>query len=140
MKFFCIEPEVGGGLGPQTVMDTTQHPPAVSRLHYVIDGWLGDAILESFPCFIVTAALQKDILSKGFTGAEFDHVLVTASDEFSALQPDVRLPEWKWLKVSGAVSVNDFGRSPDHRLVVSVRVLDVLRSHRLDHCDVEEYV
>ena len=34
MKYFYIQPEVAGGLGKNTVMDRSVHPPIVSRLHY----------------------------------------------------------------------------------------------------------
>jgi hypothetical protein len=45
MKYFYVEPEVAGGLGERTVMDRSTHPPVVKRLHYQLEGWLGDAIL-----------------------------------------------------------------------------------------------
>jgi hypothetical protein len=34
MKYFYIQPEVAGGLGKNTVMDRSVHPPIVSRLHH----------------------------------------------------------------------------------------------------------
>lgn len=46
MKFYSLEPEVAGSLGPGTVMDTAVHPPRVHKLHYESDGWSGDDILE----------------------------------------------------------------------------------------------
>ena len=56
MQYVYIEPEVAGGLGDHTVMDRSVHPPIVSKLHYQMEGWLGDALLESFPVFIVISA------------------------------------------------------------------------------------
>lgn len=46
--FRYIEPEVAGGLGEETQMDSTVHPPLVKKLHLEFEGWLGDDILETF--------------------------------------------------------------------------------------------
>jgi hypothetical protein len=52
-------PEVAAELGGNTVMDAFAHPPKVSRLHLRFMGWLGDDLLETFPCFLVTSRLAK---------------------------------------------------------------------------------
>ncbi|APF85630.1 hypothetical protein HI806_01945 [Ralstonia solanacearum] len=54
MNYFFLEPEVAGALGENTVLDASTHPPRVEKLHFEFSGWLGDAILESFPCVIAT--------------------------------------------------------------------------------------
>jgi hypothetical protein len=54
MEYFQIAPEVAGGWGRNTVMDRSIHPPHVTKLHFEFDGWLGDVLLESFPCYIIT--------------------------------------------------------------------------------------
>ena len=54
MRYFILEPEIAGGWGERTVADTGIFPPTVTALHYRFDGWRGDELLESFPCFIVT--------------------------------------------------------------------------------------
>ena len=59
-----IEPEVAGGLGNETIIDKNYHPPIVKKLHYEFNGWLGDDILESFPCFIVSERLKNEIIKK----------------------------------------------------------------------------
>lgn len=74
MKFFLVEPEVAGGLGKYTIMDRNTHPPIVSKLHYQFDGWLGDVLLESFPCFIVTEAAKLKLQAVGATGIRFDEL------------------------------------------------------------------
>lgn len=38
MKFFYIEPEVAGGFGERTRLDTTVHPPVVHELEYEFQG------------------------------------------------------------------------------------------------------
>ena len=72
MHYFLLSPEVAGGLGPNTMMNRMVHPPEVSRLHYEMEGWLGDELLESFPCFIVTQRVADAIQDAHLTGAGFD--------------------------------------------------------------------
>lgn len=139
MKYFYLEPEVSGGLGDDTVMDTDVHPPVVSRLNYEFDGWLGDVIVTSFPCYLVTEDAREKILENGFSGARFDKVEVTTSELFEEMQPDLELPPFVWLKVDGEAGHNDFGLAKDHRLVVSESVLDALRPFGISHALIEAF-
>ena len=77
MNYFCIEPEVAGGLGQNVEMDRSVHPPVVDKLHYEFDGWLGDELLETFPCFIVTEGAMKRLQLIHATGIKFDQAEVT---------------------------------------------------------------
>jgi len=52
VQYYTLSPEVAGGIGRNTVMMRTQHPPIVSHLHYELDGWLGDDLLEALPGFV----------------------------------------------------------------------------------------
>ena len=137
--FFELRPEVAGQLGEDTTLDTTVHPPHVTFLHYEFDGWLGDDLLESFPCYVVTKRLEKALKSAGVGGCSFDLVEVTKSDLFEDLHPNFTLPDFSWLQVQGAAGVDDFGLSNDHILVVSESVLTILRSFVFNHCSVEPY-
>src|ERR1700761_8143846 len=116
MKYFYIEPEVAGGLGKSTIMNRGVHPPIVNKLHYHFDGWLGDQLLESFPCFIATEIAKQKLQEGGFTGIDFDRVEITVSKQFLELYPNRQLPNFVWLKVVGAVGLDDFGTSSDGRL------------------------
>ena len=133
MHYFYVEPEVAGGLGFDTVMDRSVHPLVVSRLHYEMDGWLGDAILESFPCFIVTEDAKRQLQAIGATGANFEDVRITRSSQFRELYPNRELPTFYWLKVSGRVGEDDVGTAADGRLVVSDRVLKALQGVGVDN-------
>lgn len=137
-KYFLIEPEVAGGLGADTVMDSNVHPPRVSKLHYDLKGWLGDDLLESFPCYVVTDRCKGALEKGGFSGYTLAPVKVTASDTFFELYPGRSIPVFHWLKVSGTAGKDDFGLADDHRLTVSEEVLRVLKSLNIEHCDVEE--
>jgi hypothetical protein len=127
-QYFIIEPEVAGGLGPHTEMDRSVHPPIVTKLHYVFDGWLGDEILETFPCHIVTRRLADRLSAANMSGVAFSSVEVSVSEEFEDVHPDVSLPEFVRLVPSGVAGVDDFGLyGKTARLVVSDRGLRVVQ-------------
>jgi hypothetical protein len=90
----------------------------VNRLHYKFDGWLGDHLLESTPCFIASKKLAEKIGLEGLSGVELDEVEITKSEEFLELHPTRELPEFVWLKVKGKAGQDDFGIASDLRLVV----------------------
>lgn len=139
MKYYLIEPEVAGGLGEGTIMNREIHPPDVTKLHYKFDGWLGDVLVESFPCFVVTLEAVKQLQKLSATGAQFSDVLITKSAQFDELCPDRVLPEFRWLKVTGKAGFEDFGLAKDFRLVVSDRVLNVLKSLGLTNALVDDF-
>ena len=127
-KFFFIEPEVAGGLGEHTVMNQSTHPPKVSRLHYEFDGWSGDQLLTSFPCYIVTKELADKISHIGLTGFELGPVEVTTSTLFREIYPHRRLPPFSRLIITGRAGKDDFGiAANDWRLVVSKRALAIIK-------------
>jgi hypothetical protein len=137
MSFYTVEPEVAGELGPGTEFDRSVQPVAVTRMEYQFTNWLGDALLESTPCFIVTEELAQRIGEASLTGAMFGDVEVSVSPEGEELiqQP---LPKWRRLKPVGKAYEDDFGLDDDLLLAVSERALSVLREAGLRHADVEE--
>jgi hypothetical protein len=137
--FYSLIPEVAGALGEKSEMDNSVQPPVISRLHHELKIWLGDDLLDSFPCFIVTEKLRSLIASNSPSGCEFDEVEISTSDEFNQLYPDRRLPSFYWLKVTGQPGIDDFGISKDYTLIVSSRILEVMSQACLDNCDIEEY-
>ena len=140
MRYFYIEPEVAGGLGKSTVMDADKHPPVVKDLNYELDGWLGDAILESFPSFIVTEKAKDELLKIGVTGVEFKDVKITTSIIFNEMYPNVRLPVFLWMLPTGKAGIDDVSVEVDGRLVVSQRVLDSLAALNLENADVYPWI
>lgn len=139
MTYTILEPEVAGGWGDRTIADTSQHPPVVHRFHYEFEGWLGDDILESFPCFIVSDRLAAELKRSGLRGFELDDVHITTGPVFEESRPGVRLPTFRWLKVTGTPGLDDFGIGADHRLVVSSEALILLERFGLDHADRAPY-
>lgn len=139
MKCYKIEPEVAGGTGRNTIMNTKVHPPDVSSLHYEFYGWLGDALLTSFPCYIVTKELAVAMESAHLTGFKFDQVQITKSGEFEDLYPNRQLPEFLWLRVFGRPGIDDFGLIKPARLIVSERALALLTSFGIANAIVEPF-
>lgn len=138
MKFFYIKPEVAGGLGQNTVMDRSQHPPIVHKLHYVFHGWLGDALLASFPCFIVTKIAMEKLQAAAVTGIKFQSVEVTTSGEFQDFYPNRKLPDFAWMQVEGVPGHDDFYIGQPYRLVISDRALQILSELGIPHAQITE--
>lgn len=133
MKFYVIEPEIAGGFGKNTVIDRTSGKMVIQKLHYQFDGWLGDELLESTPCYIASERMAREIELAMLTGVKFDNVEITMSEQFKELYPNRQLPKFIWLKVEGSFGRDDFGVASRLRLVVSERALEVLKRIGLLH-------
>ena len=132
--YYIIEPEVAGGWGNNTEFTRTPgQPVVVHKLHYRFDGWLGDELLESTPCYIATERLAAAITQSRLSGVAFDGVETTRSAQFEDLYPDRTLPKFYWLKVEGVASQDDFGMTQDLQLVVSQYALSVLENFEISH-------
>src|ERR1700722_2641088 len=115
MSYFVVEPEVAGGFGANAVIDRSSERMIVQKLHYQFDGWLGDELLETSPCFIGTERLARAIEREKLTGISFDDVEVTVSGNFRKLYPHRNLPTFFWFKVNGTAGSDDFGIGPGIR-------------------------
>ena len=140
MKYFYVEPEVAGGLGENSLVDRSVHPPVVSALHYRFDGWPEDALLESFPIFIVSAVAKEDLAEMRASGVRFDQAEITTSDQFEELYAGRQLPKFVWLRIVGKAGQDDFGIAPDGRLVVSERALEALRGLGISNASVSPFI
>jgi hypothetical protein len=136
VAFYYLEPEVAGWV-TDSLPDLRSQ--VVNQIHYEFDGWLGDALLESFPCWIVIISGKAAIQLGGFTGVTFGDSEVSPSHQFKDLYPDRKLPRFAWLKVHGTAGRDDFGISPDHILVVSERALNVLQGFGIDHAEIRTF-
>ncbi len=139
MNYYILNPEVAGELGHRTEMDTSVHPPIVAKLHFEVDAWLGDDIVQSFPCYLVSEALKVRLEAMKPSGVAFASAEVTASDNFEELKHGRELPNLSWMKVSGVPGSDDFGLTSDARLVVSDRVLSEMKHLQIDHCEVKKF-
>ncbi len=134
---WVLSPEVAGELGENTIMNTSVHPPDVSHFHHRFEGWMGDELLEVFPCFLVSSALAKALEEARLVGFSLDDVDVSVSPEFQELYPGRTLPELRWFKITGKDRAADFWLTPDFRLEVSSRALEVLRKFKMAHAVIE---
>ena len=139
MPYYYLEPEVAGSWGGNTEVDTSVHPPAVSKLHYEFEGWLGDDLLTSFPSYIVSEKLKDKLSTASITGYKFDSVEITKSEQFDQVSSEQTLPNFYWLRVTGEAGIDDFGITDDYRLVVSEAVLHILQTCNVEHCEIEIY-
>ena len=134
MKYYSIEPEVAGGWGKKTVFDRIPAKGTfVHKLHYEFDGWLGDELLESSGCYIVSERMAREIERARLTGAQFAEVEVTTSAEFRDFHPDRQLPKFVWLRAGGVFGRDDFLLGPNLRLVISEQALEVLERVGVSH-------
>jgi hypothetical protein len=149
--YYVIEPEAAGHWGEKSVVtDRSVHPLVISKLHYRFDGWSGDVLLTSSPVYIITCEAMKKLQEINPTGASFDNVEITTSEQFQHFHPNLKLPEFAWLKVDGKVGHDDFGivpyrniraiSYPEMRMVISGRVLNILKPLGIAHADMNEYV
>lgn len=146
MNYFFIEPEVAGGWGKNVVADVSIHPPQVRKLHYEFEGWMGDALLDTFPCVIATKEAADALASEGVTGIDYAKVEVSTSDLFRHLHPTLNLPPFVWLQIKGKAGRDDFGdycdargERPWTRHVISDRALGIIRPFGLNHADIEPF-
>lgn len=133
-----IEPEVAGGFGEKTQMDNSFFPPVIRTLHYEFDGWLGDDILESFPCYIVTESLKNGIESEKLSGISFDNVFVSKSESFIELYPDRELPSFFWAKINGEPYKDDFFITKENTLAISEKAYLLLKKYNISQADISE--
>ncbi|WHY75312.1 hypothetical protein QNH20_14270 [Neobacillus sp. WH10] len=80
MKLFLLEPEVAGGIGEKATFSNNTYPNGmkeISHLNYEFQGWLGDELLETTSCFIVTEYLANSIQSSELNGYLFNEIEVT---------------------------------------------------------------
>jgi hypothetical protein len=133
---WVVSPEVAGELGDDTLLDSSVHPPKVSRFHHRFEGWQGDELLEAFPCFLVSSHLAKALKEAGLVGFSLDEVEVSVSPGFQELFSGRPLPEFRWLKITGESRDADFRLTSDFRLEVSTRALEVLRKFKLAHAEI----
>lgn len=149
MNYYLLDPEVPGGMGHDTVIEPAaggRYLPHVEVLHIEIAGWMGDDLLQDFPCYMVTERLKKALESSELCGFEIANMKVTIGEQ-SLMFRDSMFTSWPfpqihWLKISGVAGSDDFGLTPldaPVNLVVSARAMTLLRSFQLDTCEISDY-
>jgi len=155
-RLYSLRPEVAGGWGPRTVVANRAQiesgvagVPEVAYLHYEFEDWLGDELLEAWPCYIITERLAADLSGRDLTGVRLGPVEASVSALFQDIHGDRRLPVFVRLMPEGKASLGDGGEvlgwsghdaclSETGRLVVTERFLDTLRRHQFHHCEISD--
>lgn len=141
MTLYWLEPEVPGGLGPDSVLDTSVHPPVDHHLSLVLlPGGHGDDLAECFPCFAVTERLACAIDASGLTGARWGQIDVQLDEQFAAVLPEqaAALPRvWRRLLADDNPTA-DLQITDRSDLIVSGAALSLLQQFRLEGCEIHE--
>jgi hypothetical protein len=138
MTYFVLEPEVAGGFGPTTTGNLKVRPPRLEKFDYEFDVWPSDPLLEAVSNFIVTDRLKERLIEAHSSGIAFGDVEVTKSGIFLDMYGDRPLPAFSWLKITGRAGKDDFGLSSSRRLIVSERIMNLLKAFELNHCEISE--
>ncbi len=137
MKFYLYDVQATGDYGENTVYvgKRSDHPRIVSRLHYEFNRWPQDDMQCCLFHYIGTERLRLALqaLNPPVTGIEFDEVEISGDDqEFKHVwregRPDSALGKWYWFKINGKAGRDDFGGGPTEDLVISERVVEVLKN------------
>lgn len=151
MKRYLLNPELPGGFGDEVILSHEKEKNGhfkVDFLHLVLDGWLGDDILECTPCFVITEALEKEMKKNEITGYKIAPLQVDISDTFHELQPETNIPHFLRMIPVGDVITNgikceiiddyDICWNQQNQLVISEKMYSILKKHSITYCDVEE--
>lgn len=147
MEMFRLEPEVAGEIGENSKIKYERGViNEVEFLHYDFTGWLGDEIVTSHPCFIVSENIVEDILKSNLKGYIFQDIEMSTSDEFKEMYPNRDIPNFKRLIPVGEVIVcdekiiqssgDDFCLEDNVELVVSYNALEILKRHKMEYCEI----
>ncbi len=140
-RLFLLKPDVAGGIDAPTLLLHAARPPIVENLHYYFDDWDGDDLVMGYPCFLVTASMAAKLRTADLSGVRYDNVVVTKSELSRDIRPDLVLPTFKWLRISGDPAKDDFSfvaAKSGYELIVSEKALQVLRTGELKHCEITE--
>lgn len=145
MQYYELEPEVAGGIGKMSeLLYKDGMIDRVKFLHYEFYGWLGDELLTTYPCFIVTESLMDDIIFSGLKGVEFKNIRMSFSEEFDSAYEKTTIPPFMEIKCKFVCEENidkltcDFYRTKYDELIVSEKALNVLRRHKFDFCKIKK--
>ncbi len=144
MNYFELNPEASGTFGESVEFDGSRQdrPPRVTKMAFDFEQWPEDCIIETICNFIITEPLKQALeqVSPPLTGCSFGHVEITTEEQqFDELYGDRELPNFVWLKIEGTACKDDFGYSQENSLVVSERVLEVIKLFPHKYLDMKEY-
>lgn len=146
MNYFLIQPEIAGELGDNSeIIYENGRIKEVKFLEFIFTGWLGDEILKARPCYIITKNIMDSFISNGITGAKYEDIKMSFSEDFLDIYEDVSdVPLFVRLRPISKIDELEEGMDEDiyldkyNRLVVSEKVMRILEKYRINNCDVEQ--
>lgn len=132
---FVLEPWVAGELGPNTALDSTTHPPSVKSVEYLLDSPVEADLIESFPVFLVSEDLGRQLIATDLRGFSLVEANVAPSREYLAVYGQRPHKRYKWMRLQASPSP-DAWEAADGRLCVSDRMMGVLEGANLEGCDI----
>jgi hypothetical protein len=125
-----IQPEVIVGLGDKTVFVEAVAPfKTVAKLHVELEDWLGDDLMECYPCYLVTEDLKDKLSQSDIKGYVIEPMQLTKNEYFANnYRLEKKLPKFYWLKIVGLKDRgDDMYIGEEKALFASDKLLDFLK-------------
>jgi len=136
MKYYAIRADVPGRLAGETIWSLRAggHP---DRVYYIFECWPEADILKSLSVFLVSEKLAASLQVSKLTGFELKPCEGSKGEQFEIESPGRGdLPKYIWLDINGRATMDDFGTSREHRLVISERAFDFLKGFNLERAEI----
>ncbi|MRG44329.1 hypothetical protein GFS24_04350 [Chitinophaga sp. SYP-B3965] len=132
-----LKPDTPGQLGSKTILDNNVHPPRIDSFQFIFDDWLGDDLIECFPCFLITERLLNKLEGMSLKGYVIKDVEIEFSPLFYDLNGNKKVPAFKWLYITGQAG-DDFFIDEENCLMVSVNAYErINKDGNIPNCEVE---
>lgn len=145
MRFYKLEPEIAGEIGDNSIIQYENGK--ISKIKYLefrFTDWLGDELISTHPCYIITENLKEEILLNKLRGIQFQNILISFSDEFFELNDSTVIPNFVQIicenkyEEKNDVIIQDFYVNEYKELIVSENALNVFQNHTLNNCVIQE--
>lgn len=145
MRFYKLEPEIAGEIGDNSIIQYKNGKISkVKYLEFRFTDWLGDELISTHPCYIITENLKKEILLNKLKGIQFQDILISFSDDFFELNDSIEIPNFVRIICENIYEeknddiVQDFYVNKYKELIISENALNVFRNHTLNNCVIQE--
>lgn len=130
---YSLDPQVAGELGEGSVLDTTVHPPVVTKVDYLLDQPETDDLIQAFPVYLVSSELADRFQAAAMSGFALAEATVRPSPDCLAVFGDAPPREYRWLQVHGGEG-DDCWIDQSLMLCVSDRMMEILNHATLTDC------
>ncbi len=127
-----LQPEVIVGIGQNTEFEENKPPyKTVIKLQITLEDWLGDDLMECYPCYIVTQRLKDKLeINNKLTGFKFSDMEVIKDEYFDDnYQLSRPIEKFYWMKIVGKKNINDVFIGDSYSLYASKEFINFLRAN-----------